>query len=103
MAILCNLRVQCLIKKYCRGGWNSAAKFNAPAIQALRLVGRCGYKTSSKKVPGELTIYKAVILLDAKRKADSGDLKRVEAWRNDERTGDVKLQDVLEERGKQYR
>jgi hypothetical protein len=37
-----------------------AAKFNAPAIQALRLVGRRGYETSSKKVPGELTIYKAV-------------------------------------------
>ncbi|MEH2562231.1 integrase [Bradyrhizobium sp. AZCC 2289] len=45
----------------------------------------------------------SIILLDAKRKADSGKLKRVEAWRNDERTGDVKLQDALEERAKQYR
>ncbi|WP_304737383.1 hypothetical protein [Bradyrhizobium sp.] len=45
----------------------------------------------------------SVILLDAKRKADSGELKVVEAWRNDERTGDTKLQDALEERAKQYR
>jgi integrase len=45
----------------------------------------------------------SVILLDAKRKADCGELKVVEAWRNDERTGDVKLQDALEERAKQYR
>ena len=45
----------------------------------------------------------SVILLDAKRRADSGELKRVDAWRNDERTGDVKLQDALNERAKQYR
>lgn len=45
----------------------------------------------------------SVILLDAKRRADSGELKVVEAWRNDERTGDAKLQDALEERAKQYR
>ena len=45
----------------------------------------------------------SVILLDAKRRADSGELKVVEAWRNDERTGDTKLQDALEERAKQYR
>jgi hypothetical protein len=35
----------------------SAAKFNAPAIQALRLVERRGYKTSVVKKPGELTRY----------------------------------------------
>lgn len=45
----------------------------------------------------------SVILLDAKRRAASGELKVVEAWRNDERTGDTKLQDALEERAKQYR
>lgn len=45
----------------------------------------------------------SVVLLDAKRRADSGELKVVEAWRNDERTGDTKLQDALEERAKQYR
>jgi len=45
----------------------------------------------------------SVILLDAKRRAETGELKVVEAWRNDERTGDVKLQDALEERAKQYR
>ena len=42
----------------------------------------------------------SVILLDARRKADSGELKVIEAWRNDERTGDVKLQ---EERRKRQR
>jgi hypothetical protein len=35
----------------------SAAKFNAPAIQALRIVERRGYKTSVVKKPGELTRY----------------------------------------------
>ena len=45
----------------------------------------------------------SVILLDAKRKADSGEFKIVDAWRNDERTGDTKLQDALAERAKQYR
>jgi hypothetical protein len=33
------------------------AKFNASAIQALRLVERRGYKTSVVKKPGELTRY----------------------------------------------
>jgi hypothetical protein len=45
----------------------------------------------------------AVILLDAKRRADSGELKVIDAWRNDERSGDVKLQEALDERAKQYR
>jgi integrase len=45
----------------------------------------------------------SAILLDAKRRADSGELKAVDSWRNDERTSDVKLQDALEERAKQYR
>jgi integrase len=45
----------------------------------------------------------SAILLDAKRRADSGELKFVDSWRNDERTSDVKLQDALEERAKQYR
>jgi integrase len=45
----------------------------------------------------------SVILLDAKRRADNGELKVVDAWRNDERTDDAKLRDALEERAKQYR
>jgi integrase len=45
----------------------------------------------------------SVILLDAKRRAESGELKVIDAWRNDERTGDARLQEALEERAKQYR
>ena len=45
----------------------------------------------------------SVILLDAKRRADSGELKGMDAWRNDARSGDVKLQEALDERAKQYR
>ena len=33
------------------------AGFKAPAIAALRIVERKGYKVSSKKVPGQLTSY----------------------------------------------
>jgi hypothetical protein len=35
------------------------AGFKAPAIAALRIVERKGDKVSSKKVPGELTVYTA--------------------------------------------
>lgn len=45
----------------------------------------------------------SAILLEAKRRADNGELKVVHAWRNDERIGDARLQDALEERAKQYR
>jgi hypothetical protein len=34
-----------------------ATKFNAPAMQALKIVERRGYKTSVVKKPGELTKY----------------------------------------------
>ena len=37
-----------------------AAGFKYPAIQALRIAERRGYKTSVSKKPGELTVYKAV-------------------------------------------
>jgi integrase len=45
----------------------------------------------------------SVILLDAVKKADNGELKVIYAWRNDERTGDARLQYALEEKAKQYR
>lgn len=35
------------------------AGFEYPAIQALKIFERRGYKVSAKKVPGQLTVYSA--------------------------------------------
>lgn len=45
----------------------------------------------------------AKILLDAKERSESGELKIIQAWRNDERSGDVELQTALAKRATQYR
>jgi integrase len=45
----------------------------------------------------------AKILLNAKERSETGELKIVEAWRNDERSGDVALQTALAKRATQYR
>lgn len=43
------------------------------------------------------------ILLGAKLKADRGDLKIIEPWRNDERSGDEQFQIALAKRAEEYR
>ena len=43
------------------------------------------------------------LLLSTKERADRGELKIVEAWRNDERSNDEKLQILLAKRAEQYR
>jgi hypothetical protein len=45
----------------------------------------------------------ATLLLGAKERADRGKLKIIDAWRNDERSSDEKLQIVLAKRTEQYR
>jgi hypothetical protein len=45
----------------------------------------------------------ATLLLGAKERADRGELKIIDAWRNDERSSDEKLQIVLAKRTEQYR
>jgi integrase len=45
----------------------------------------------------------AQILVDAKEKSERGELKVVNAWRNDERSIDTKLLAALEKRAEQYR
>ena len=45
----------------------------------------------------------AQILVDAKEKSERGELKVVNAWRNDERSVDTKLLAALEKRAEQYR
>jgi integrase len=45
----------------------------------------------------------ALILIRAKRKAERGELKTVEAWRIDERGGDAKFQAAMKKRALQYR
>lgn len=45
----------------------------------------------------------ALILIRAKRKAERGELKSVEAWRIDEREGDETFQAAMKRRAKQYR
>ena len=49
------------------------------------------------------TIWRlAKILLRAKRKAERGELRLVEAWKIDKRTRDDRLQAVLAKRAEQY-
>jgi integrase len=45
----------------------------------------------------------AGLLLNAKEKSERGELKIIDAWRNDERSSDEKLQMVLTKRAEQYR
>jgi hypothetical protein len=45
----------------------------------------------------------AKILLEAKERSERGELKIVEAWRNDERSDDSTLQTALAKRATQYR
>jgi hypothetical protein len=45
----------------------------------------------------------AKILLDAKARSERGELRVVDAWRNDERSADGRLQTALEKRAEQYR
>jgi hypothetical protein len=45
----------------------------------------------------------AEILLGAKEKSERGEIKLVDSWRNDERSGDMKLRDALKKRATQYR
>ena len=45
----------------------------------------------------------AKVLLDAKGRSERGELKVVDAWRNDERLGDKKLQVGLTRRAEEYR
>jgi hypothetical protein len=45
----------------------------------------------------------AAPLLSAKEKSERGELKVIDAWRNDERSNDKKLQEALAKRAEQYR
>jgi integrase len=45
----------------------------------------------------------AVLLVGAKERADSGELEIIDAWRNDERSGDEQLQTALAKRAQEYR
>ncbi len=45
----------------------------------------------------------ALVLIRAKRKAERGELKVIEAWRNDTRSGDERFQEALAKRAQLYR
>jgi hypothetical protein len=45
----------------------------------------------------------ALVLIRAKRKAERGELKVIEAWRNDTRSGDESFQEALAKRAQLYR
>jgi hypothetical protein len=45
----------------------------------------------------------AALLLNAKEKSERGELKVVDAWRNDGRSNDKRLHEALAKRAEQYR
>jgi hypothetical protein len=75
---------------------NTAGGYGPKTITEEQAVVILGLSNSTIKRMADL-------LLEAREKARRGELKVIDAWRNDERSNDEKLQASLAKRAEEYR